>query len=548
MPDVSKIEIIGAQDEVIFVEFSMQELASLGIDRSALLAAIRRPRTTSGPAGIIETGDERISLRVTGAFRSEQDLLDINFVAGGRMIRLSDIASVRRGYADPPQPMFRVDGEPAIGLGIAMRDGGDVLALGDNIDAALARIQADLPIGIEPHLVANQPVTVELAIGEFMESLWQAVAIILGMSFLSLGVRPGLVVALAIPLTLAIVFAIMLVFGIDMQRISLGALIIALALMVDDAMTTTDATLTRLAEGDDKPAASMYAFKTYAFAMLAGTLVTIAGFVPIGFAQSSAGEYCFTLFAVVTIALLVSWLVAVIFAPLLSLFILKVPKPGPPPEPPRVVRWYRGFLPRGAARAVADDRVTIGLFVGSFMLLPLIPRQFFPASDRPELLVDLNLPQNASIFATDTVRPLRRHAQGRPRRRALEHLRRPGRDPLLPAARRPARQSVLRPGGDRRQGRRGARAAAGQAGAAAGRGFPERGRPRLAARARAAGRLAGAVPGQRPDPTVVRSIAFDLAADRGREPRDADGPTSTGSSPRARCASASTRTRRASSA
>ena len=161
------------------------------------------------------------------------------------MIRLSDIASVRRGYADLPQPMFRVGGEPAIGLGIAMRDGGDVLALGDNIDAALARIQADLPIGIEPHLVANQPVTVELAIGEFMESLWQAVAIILGMSFLKAqGMRPGLVVALAIPLTLAIVFAIMLVFGIDMQRISLGALINALALMVDDAMTTTDATLT----------------------------------------------------------------------------------------------------------------------------------------------------------------------------------------------------------------------------------------------------------------------------------------------------------------
>ncbi len=251
VPDVSKIELIGAQDEVIFVEFSMEQLASLGIDRTALLAAIRTQNDVR-PAGIIETGDERISLRVSGAFRSEQDILDINFVAGGRMIRMSDIATVRRGFADPPQPMFRVNGEPAIGLGIAMREGGDVLALGDNIEAALARIQADLPLGIEPHLVANQPVTVELAIGEFMESLWQAVAIILAMSFLSLGVRPGLVVALAIPLTLAIVFAIMLVAGIDMQRISLGALIIALALMVDDAMTTTDATLTRLAAGDEQ--------------------------------------------------------------------------------------------------------------------------------------------------------------------------------------------------------------------------------------------------------------------------------------------------------
>jgi multidrug efflux pump subunit AcrB len=259
VPDVSTIEIVGAQDEVIFVEFSMQQLASLGIDRRALLAALQTQNEVR-PAGVVETGDERISIRVTGAFRSEQDILDINFVAGGRMLRMSDIAQVRRGVADPPQPMFRVDGKPAIGLAIAMRDGGDVLALGHNIDQALQRITADLPLGIEPHLVANQPVTVQHAIGEFMESLWQAVAIILAMSFISLGVRPGLVVAFAIPLTLAVVFAIMLILGIDMQRISLGALIIALALMVDDAMTTTDATLTRLAAGDDKPTAATYAF------------------------------------------------------------------------------------------------------------------------------------------------------------------------------------------------------------------------------------------------------------------------------------------------
>ncbi|MFO1036238.1 MAG: efflux RND transporter permease subunit [Geminicoccaceae bacterium] len=400
VPDVSKIDIIGAQDEVIFVEFSMQQLASLGIDRSALLAALRMQNEVR-PAGVIETGDERISLRVTGGFQSEQDILDINFVANGRLLRMSDIAQVRRGFADPPQPMFRVGGEPAIGLGIAMRDGGDVLALGKNINAALTRITAELPLGVEPHLVADQPVTVDHAIGEFMESLWQAVAIILFMSFISLGVRPGLVVACAIPLTLAVVFAIMLIYGIDMQRISLGALIIALALMVDDAMTTTDATLTRLAAGDDKPTAAMFAFKTYAAAMLSGTLVTIAGFVPIGFAQSSAGEYCFTLFAVVTIALLVSWLVAVVFAPLLSVFILKVPKPGPPPKVPFVVRWYRTFLTWALRLRWLTIAITVALFVGAVMLMPLIPRQFFPASDRPELLVDLTLPQNASIFATD---------------------------------------------------------------------------------------------------------------------------------------------------
>ncbi len=400
VPDVSKVDIVGAQDEVIFVEFSMQELASLGIDRTALLAALQSQNSVN-PAGIVETGDERISLRVTGAFRSEQDILDTNFVANGRMLRMSDIATVRRGFADPPQPMFRVDGKPAIGLAIAMRDGGDILALGQNIDQALQRITANLPLGIEPHLVADQPVTVSSAIGEFMESLWQAVGIILAMSFISLGIRPGLVVAFAIPLTLAIVFAIMLIFGIDMQRISLGALIIALALMVDDAMTTTDATLTRLAEGDDKPTAAVFAFKTYAAAMLAGTIVTIAGFVPIGFAASSAGEYCFTLFAVVTIALLVSWLVAVVFAPLLSLYLLKVPKPGPPPEPPRVVRWYKSFLTLALRARWLTLAITVALFAGAVLLMPLIPRQFFPASDRPELLVDLTLPQNASIFATD---------------------------------------------------------------------------------------------------------------------------------------------------
>ena len=209
VPDVSKIEIIGAQDERIFVEFSMQELASLGIDRAALIAALQAQNVVR-PAGIIQTGDETLSLRVSGAFRSEQDIPNINFVVGGRMLRLSDIAQVRRGFADPPQPMFRVNGKPAIGLAIAMRDGGDILALGKNIKTAMAEITADLPIGIEPHLVADQAVTVDSAIAEFMTSLWQAVAIILAVSFISLGVRPGLVVALAIPLTLAFVFAIML--------------------------------------------------------------------------------------------------------------------------------------------------------------------------------------------------------------------------------------------------------------------------------------------------------------------------------------------------
>jgi multidrug efflux pump subunit AcrB len=402
VPDVSKIEILGAQDERIFVEFSMRELASLGIDRSALITALQAQNVVQ-PAGTIQTGYEKLLLRVSGAFRSEQDVLDINFVVGGRMLRLSDIVQVRRGYADPPQPLFRVDGEPAIGLAIAMRDGGDILALGENIRKAMAEITSDLPIGIEPKLVADQAVTVRGAIAEFMTSLWQAVAIILAVSFISLGVRPGLIVAMSIPLTLAIVFSVMQFAHIDMQRISLGALIIALALLVDDAMTTTDATLNRLAAGDDKVSAATFAFRTYAFAMLAGTLVTIAGFVPVGFAASSAGEYTFSLFAVVSIALIVSWFVAVIFAPLLGVAILKPPTTTQRKPPGRVFRWFREFLTLAIGAKWLTIALTVGFFAASFLAMPLIPRQFFPSSDRPELLVDLSLPQNASIFASETV-------------------------------------------------------------------------------------------------------------------------------------------------
>lgn len=401
VPDVSKIEIIGAQDERIFVEFSVRELANLGVDRSALLGALQSQNVVR-PAGTILTEDEKVSLRVSGAFQSEADLLNVNFPVGDRMVRLADIATVRRGQADPPQPMFRVNGQEAIGLGIAMRDGGDILALGKNIEQAMATITANLPLGIEPRLVADQAVTVDHAIDDFMTSLWQSIAIIMAVSFISLGVRPGLVVALSIPLTLAVVFAVMLVAGIDMQRISLGALIIALALLVDDAMTTTDAMVTRLAAGEEKAKAATYAFHKYAMAMLAGTLVTIAGFVPIGFAASSAGEYTFTLFAVVSIALVVSWFVAVIFAPVLGVAMLKALDPASHNAGPgRVERTFRQLLSGAIKLRWATIAVTLALFVAAVLALPLVPRQFFPASDRPELLVDLTLPRNASIYASE---------------------------------------------------------------------------------------------------------------------------------------------------
>src|SRR4029077_11303707 len=239
VPDVAKIEILGAQDERILVEFSVQKPGARRIGRSALTAALAAQNIVS-PSGILQTGNERLTLRVSGAFESEQDILGVNFVANGRIIRLRDIAEVHRAYADPPQPMFRVNGEPAIGLAISMREGGDILALGRNVERTMREIKSDLPIGIEPTLVADQPFVVDHAIRDFTTSLWQAIAIIMAVSFVSLGIRAGTVVALSIPLTLAIVFTIMEIAGIDLQRVSLGALIIALGLLVDDAMTTID--------------------------------------------------------------------------------------------------------------------------------------------------------------------------------------------------------------------------------------------------------------------------------------------------------------------
>lgn len=402
VPDVSKIEILGAQDEKIFVEFSTETLAGLGIDRNALIAALQAQNIVA-PTGTIQTGDEALSLRVSGAFRSEQDVLAVNFVAGGRVLRLGDIAEVRRGHADPPQPMFRVDGKPAIGLAIAMRDGGDILRLGQNIKQAMAAIIADLPIGIEARRVADQPVTVRQAVGEFMESLWQSIAIIMGVSIISLGFRAGAVVALSVPLTLALLFPIMEFVDIDLQRISLGAIIIALGLMVDDAMSTVDAMIKRLAVGDNIEGAARFAFKTLAFPMLTGTLVTIAGFVPIGFAKSSAGEYTYSIFAVVGICLIVSWLVAVLFAPIIGAALLSRPKQDQAAKPNVMMRAYERFLAGAMRFRWVTIVVTLAVFGGSLLATRLVPRQFFPPSDRVELVVDLSLPQNASIFATENI-------------------------------------------------------------------------------------------------------------------------------------------------
>jgi multidrug efflux pump subunit AcrB len=399
--DVSKIDLFGVQDERIYLEFSVDRLAGFKIDRQALIEALRAQNAVA-PAGVVLTDEEKIRVEVDGGFTSEADLRRVNFVAGGRLFRGADVATVTRGYADPPQPMFRFNGHPAIGLGIVMRQGGDVLALGEQVEAEMARLMGDLPIGIEARPVAEQPRVVEEAVGEFMKALQEAIAIVLAVSFLSLGLRAGGVVACSIPLVLAAVFVAMDLAGIDLQRISLGALIIALGLLVDDAMITVETMVTRLEQGFDKAAAATFAYTSTAFPMLTGTLVTAIGFVPVGFARSAAGEYTFTLFAVVAIALLVSWVVAVLFAPLIGVAILPAQMRHRPSEAPGpILRRFRALLLLAMRARWVTIGVALVLLAVSVVGLRFVPEQFFPSSDRPELLVDLKLPQSASIYATD---------------------------------------------------------------------------------------------------------------------------------------------------
>lgn len=400
VPGIGKIEFIGAQDEQIYIELQPDRVAAMGLDYSQVFAAIAAQNAVR-PSGVFNTGNENIILRVSGAFKSEADILNVSLNAGGRMIRLGDIASVHRGFVDPPSPLFHINGKRGIGLGISMREGGDILELGARVSAAMQKITADLPIGIEPVLVSDQPTVVERAIGDFTTSLYQAVAIILAVSFLTLGVRPGAVVAIAIPITLATVFLTMQTLGIDLHRVSLGALIIALALLVDDAMTTTDAMLRRLAAGDTVDKAATFAYSRLAAPMLTGTLITIAGFVPIGFAQSMAGEYTISLFQVVAIALIASWFVAVLFTPILGGLLLKPPATAEAPAPGPLLQAFGRFLDRAISLRWITIAVTLGVFALSIVGLGLVKRQFFPASDRFELVVDFQLPRSSSIFATE---------------------------------------------------------------------------------------------------------------------------------------------------
>jgi multidrug efflux pump len=401
--DVNKVDLVGKQDERIYVEASNAKLASLGIDPSLIGSTLAQTNAVAA-AGTVQTSYEQVRLTVSGEFDSVEGIRNIGIRAGDRTFRLGDIADVRRGFADPATAKMRYNGVEAIGLAVSMRKGGDVISLGHELEQTVERVQANLPMGVQIHAVSDQPRVVEESVHEFKKSLAEAVLIVLAVSFFSLGLRTGLVVALCIPLVLALTFLAMYLLGIDLQRISLGALIIALGLLVDDAIIAVEMMALKLEQGWDKFRAATYAYTVTAFPMLTGTLITAAGFLPVGFAKSGTGEYVFSLFQVVGISLLLSWIVAVVFTPYIG---FKLMKEHAHADHDAQAVYRRGFYVR--FRRFVDFclvyrfwvvGITLCAFVGSIALFKLVPQQFFPASDRPELMVDLWMPQASTFEAS----------------------------------------------------------------------------------------------------------------------------------------------------
>ncbi|MDO9600858.1 MAG: efflux RND transporter permease subunit, partial [Rhodocyclaceae bacterium] len=306
--DVKKVDLLGVQDEKIYVEVAPPRLAALGITPAQVAEALTKQNAVA-PAGFVETASDRVRLRVSGGFDTVEQIRATPLAVGGRQFRLGDIATVTRGLADPPNARMRLGGKDAVGIAVVMAKGGNAIQLGANLRAAIERLTRELPLGMAVDTVADQPAVAQVALNLFMKTLAEAVAIVLAVSFLSLGFRTGMVVALSIPLVLAMTFLLMKFFGIDLHRISLGALIISLGLLVDDAIIAVEMMVVKIEQGWEKFKAATFAYTSTAFPMLTGTLITVAGFTPVGFAKSGAGEFAFAIFAVTTIALLTSWIV-----------------------------------------------------------------------------------------------------------------------------------------------------------------------------------------------------------------------------------------------
>ena len=426
VPDVGKVELIGLQDEKIWIELSNTKLATLGIPLSAVKQALDEQNAVA-QAGFFETGSDRVRLRVDGQFDSVEQIRAFPIRAGERSVRLGDIASVARGFADPAAPKMRFMGQDALGIAVAMRDGGDIIRLGQTLESEFLRLQKTLPAGMQLRKVSDQPQTVHDAVGEFVRVLAEAVAIVLLVSFFSLGLRTGLVVAVSIPLVLAMTFAVMHFFDIGLHKISLGALVLALGLLVDDAIIAVEMMAIKMEQGYSRLKAASFAWESTAFPMLTGTLVTAAGFLPIATAASSTGEYTRSLFQVVTIALCVSWVAAVLFIPWLGdkmlpdlhdahlrptlMQRLRQRFGGAPAAPageaahdPYASAFYRrlrGWLDVCLRHRWLVIGATVLAFAASIALFRFVPQQFFPDSVRPELMVDLELAEGSSLRATD---------------------------------------------------------------------------------------------------------------------------------------------------
>lgn len=410
VPDVAKVELVGAQDEKIWIELANTKLASLGVSLPAVQQALEEQNAVAD-AGFFETPTDRVRLRVSGRFDTVQAIRDFPIHVGDRDFRIGDVATVHRGFSDPAAPRMRFMGHDALGIAVSMKPGGDILKLGKNLQAAFAGAQQELPVGMTLAKVSDQPAAVRASVSEFMEVLTEAVAIVLLVSFFSLGLRTGTVVALTIPLVLAMTFAAMGLLDIGLHKISLGALVLALGLLVDDAIIAVEMMAVKLEQGFDKLRAAAFAWDSTAFPMLTGTLVTAAGFLPIATAKSSTGEYTRSIFEVVTIALLLSWIAAVVFIPFIGSVLLKDLAHRPQGEgvvsahahDPYQSRFYRRF--RAQVGWCVEHRksviaITLAVFVGSMALFRFVPQQFFPDSTRLELMVDIKLPEGASLKAT----------------------------------------------------------------------------------------------------------------------------------------------------
>lgn len=403
-PAIQKIELLGVQEEKIYVEVAREKLASLGLPPTAISDALAGAGDMT-PSGKVETESDNVYLRVTGSFGEVEAVRALPVKAGGQVFRLGDIARVERRYSDPATPEMYFNGEPAVGLAISMKDGGNILALGRHLQATLERLAQDLPVGLEIHQVSNQPQVVEESIHEFMKTLTEAIVIVLAVSFLSLGWRTGLVVAFCIPLVLAGVFVGMYLLGIDLHKVSLGALIISLGLLVDDAIIAIEMMSVQLERGHNRFEAACYAFKATAKPMLTGTLITSAGFIPVAFSKGIASEFCGALFPVILLALVLSWVVSVMVAPLFGTYLIRVnvqrDEAGEiDPYQSKFYKKFRQVLEFCLLHKKAVLAVTALLFLLSLYALKFVRQEFFPGSLRPELVMEMRLPEGSSLAAT----------------------------------------------------------------------------------------------------------------------------------------------------